>query len=270
LPKAVTTRHPQPAKKELETKEVDYKVDLKKVMNDNDDLIADLESIKAEKKRLHAASEQGELIKDQMEAVDNVAAALSEILGILKEDVRRSLADQINEVWKDSAVKEYTAEVNENYQLTLYKTIKGEAYPVSGASTGEKLVLAMSFVGSLIKKAAENLHVYESQESPEVVVGGAYPLVMDSGFGSLEDDYREAVAEWIPKLADQIIIMVSKSQWRIELEEGMKNKIGKEYIFELHTPKQNIDRTIELSGKEFHYVLTSSEAFEQTYIKEAN
>ncbi len=101
----------------------------------------------------------------------------------------------------------------------------------------------------------------------DVEQGGQYPLVMDSPFGSLEDDYRAKVAHWIPKLANQVVILVSKTQWRVEVEREIRPRIGKEYILELHSTKPDCGRLIDISGDTFPYVVETTDPYERTQIK---
>jgi DNA sulfur modification protein DndD len=141
---------------------------------------------------------------------------------------------------------------------------------VHGASTGEKQVLALSFVGSLVKRAKENLENKAAAAQMGLQVGGEYPLVMDSPFGSLEDDYRAKVAQWIPTLAHQVVLLVSKTQWRDEVERETRPRVGREYILELHTQKMGADRSIVIAGKEYPYVVETRDPIEQTVIREVN
>lgn len=228
-----------------------------------------LEEVQRRIKRLRSENERVKLIQKQKEAVDHVAEALAKICEIQKQDVRRDLADQIADIWNDAAVKEYTASVSENFRLTLGKRVGGTLQPVHGASTGEKQVLALSFVGSLVKKAKMNEQRGAEPGMPGgMVVGGDYPLVMDSAFGSLEHDYQRKVAEWIPSLAGQVIVMASKSQWTDEVETAMRPRVAREYVLELQTQKEDANRSIVVAGETHPYVVSSSEPFEQTNIKE--
>lgn len=219
--------------------------------------------LKRKIRTLQTQNERAALVKRQLEAIDHVADALASLTRIQKEDVRRALDESIRLIWDDAAIKQYEASVTEDYRLLLSKQVGGTQVPVIGASTGEKQVLALSFVGSLVKKARENFG-----QSYGVQVGGYYPLVMDSPFGSLEDDYRAKVAEWVPKLADQIVVLVSRSQWRSEVENAMKGRIGKEFILELHTAKEGANRDIEIHGVKHPYVVSSLDPIEKTIIRE--
>jgi len=219
--------------------------------------------------KLDARDEKGRIIKRQLDSVQRVASALERICELQKQDVRRSLDHQISEIWRDAAVKSYTASISEDFRLELHKVVGGSLQPVHGASTGEKQVLALSFVGALVKKAKENvLRSPEHKDQKGLFVGGEYPLVMDSPFGSLEPEYQRKVAEWIPNLAGQVIVMASKSQWTADVEKAMRKRIGKEYILELYTPKDGVAQTISILGADWPYVVKSDSELEETLIRE--
>lgn len=222
-----------------------------------------ISDIRDRTKKLETLSAKAELAKRQLEAVQRVADALAQIRDIQKEDVRRSLDEKVGEIWREAAIKGYDASITQRYQLLLTKTVGGQRQPVMGASTGEKQVLALSFVGAMVSKAKENA----ARKENDLDMGGFFPLVMDSPFGSLEDEYRTAVATWLPTLANQVVVMASKTQWRNEVEKAMRPRIGREYILELHTPKKSADRQVTLDGKEYPYVVTDNGEDEMTTIR---
>ena len=90
---------------------------------------------------------------------------------------------------------------------------------------------------------------------------------MDSPFGSLESDYQRKIAEWIPTLASQVVVMVSRSQWSSQIENAFRGRIGKEYILELHTPKEGTAQNIKILGQDRPYVVETDNEFENTEIK---
>jgi DNA sulfur modification protein DndD len=209
--------HLKSLKSELVNRMVDVK-DLGRQLDGNEEARA---GNRQHINRLQVHDAKGALIKRQKESVDRVADALEEITRIQKDDVRQELDEQIGEIWRDAAIKDYRASVTEGYRLLLTKKVGGVEQPVHGASTGEKQVLALSFVASLVKKAEQNLRESETDSPWDFPTGGQYPLVMDSPFGALEDDYRQKVAEWVPNIAQQVIIMASTTQWRDEVERGV-------------------------------------------------
>lgn len=207
--------------------------------------------------------ERAKLVQRRAQAVRRVTDAFEQIYELQRQDVRRKLSDKLSEIWTSAAVKDYSATLSEDFRLDLRKKVAGRDVPVAGASTGEKQILALSFVGTLVWKAAENERASREDVAAgnvPLVAGGQYPLVMDSPFGALEDDYRSKVAEWIPTLANQVIVMVSKTQWRDEVESAMRERIGREYVLELHTPKAGAQRTIDVAGRQVPYVVETTGA----------
>ena len=213
--------------------------------------------------------EKAKVIKGQLESVGRVAEALDQICELQKQDVRRSLDAQVSDIWNDAAVKDYKASVSEDFRLELHKQVGGSTQRVHGASTGEKQILALSFVGALVKRAKHNAErARNSKDTTDLIIGDNYPLVMDSPFGSLEPDYQMKIAHWIPTLASQVVVMVSKSQWSPQVENAFRRRIGKEYILELHTPKEGTAQTIEILNRDRRYVVESDNEFENTEIEE--
>lgn len=246
---------------------VDQVADKKKLAEKLDIYRNDLSQNSANQKKLKVQNEKAALVRRQKQAVEKIADVLEAIYELQKQEVRQSLSDKLSKVWSDAAIKSYKASLLEDFRLSLTKTVGGTEQPVHGASTGEKQVLALAFVGSLVQKARENAEA--SKKNPQALalpIGGHYPLIMDSPFGSLEDEYREKVAAWIPRLAHQVVILVSNTQWRDEVERATRPLIGREYVLELHTPKQGADRSITIGSEAFNYVVESHDPAEQTII----
>ena len=230
-----------------------------------------LEACKRRIQELKITDKKGKIIKAQLGSVQRVASALDQICELQKQAMRRSLNEQVSEIWKDAAVKDYEASVSEGFRLELHKHISGTTQPVHGASTGEKQVLALSFVGALVKRAKENAErATNSKDTMTLIVGDDYPLVMDSPFGMLEQDYQRKIAEWIPTLAGQVVVMASKSQWSPHVERAFRERIGKEYVLELNTPKEGTFQSITILGTDHPYVVETQSTFEYTKIKEVS
>ncbi len=132
---------------------IDRKADLKSYGKDIKENAAAQAEANRRIERLQTRDKQGDLIKRQRTAVEHVLSALEQIYALRKDDVRRDLSARIERLWQDAAIKDYKASVNEEFQLRLTKKVAGIEQPVHGASTGEKQVLALSFVGSLVEKA---------------------------------------------------------------------------------------------------------------------
>lgn len=194
---------------------------------------------------LHLADEEGKLAQRRLDAVSNVIGALKKIRDIRYEELRDDLSEQLSDVWGGIAIKDYQARLDDDFRLRLTKDIGGQEEPVRGASTGEKQVLSLAFVGALSAKARTTFE--RAKTGKNLFRGGLYPLIIDSAFGNLEIEYRRDVAKWIPTLSPQVILMVSESQYRHEVEQELLPRIGKEWILKCETRK-NTSRTFPSSA----------------------
>jgi len=92
---------------------------------------------------------------------------------------------------------------------------------------------------------------------------------MDSPFGSLDDIYRRQIAKTIPRLANQLVVLVTQTQWRGEVAQEMATWIGREYVLSYNSPKPNCEENfIELGGDRYPLVRQSQNEFEYTEILE--
>ena len=88
-----------------------------------------------------------------------------------------------------------------------------------------------------------------------MITGGDYPIVMDSPFGSLEHDVQEQVAKWIPRLANQVILFVSGSQYSAQVENAIRERVADEFILEVHSTKTGDDKSVDIEGRSHPYVI---------------
>jgi len=90
---------------------------------------------------------------------------------------------------------------------------------------------------------------------------------MDSPFGNLDEIHRRQIALVIPELAEQLVVMATKTQWRGEVEVEMDSYIGKEYVLTYHTTKPNTQPDfIERHGVQYALVKPSAYDYEWTEI----
>jgi DNA sulfur modification protein DndD len=116
----------------------------------------------------------------------------------------------------------------------------------AGASTAENQVLSLAFIGGIIDQAREFTAQRDLLPGPDSSV---FPMVMDAAFGNLDPIYRSNVARRIPELANQVIILVNKSQWQDEVAKNTAARIGKHYIISYQGPREDItEDSIEIAG----------------------
>ena len=230
------------------------------------DIQEKLKTVDQKLKDIAKVDEAAKTAENRLQAVANVAGALRKIRQLRHDDLRQDLSARIAAIWSRISVKDYQAALDEEYHLRLTKPVGGTWEPVRGASTGEKQILSLAFISSLVDKARETYDHHGTQEGA-LFLGGLYPIVMDSAFGNLESEYRREVAAGIPNLAPQVIVLVSETQWRNEVEQELDPRIGRQYILRLATQKKK-GRPIRLRNRDFEYIVETTDPFDQTTVTE--
>ncbi len=174
----------------------------------------------------------------RLDAVDDCAKLLEEILMAETEDLRPLLNDEINTHFRRIMTKDYWAELTPDYTLRIRKHVAAVGEDENATtmdvalSTGERTVTSLVFIASLVALAKKR------SEIPTILrglSGSAYPVVIDSPFGSLSI-FREGVARDIPELAPQVLLLVSPEQYNGAVERALNEsgRVGKRYYLAYH------------------------------------
>jgi len=127
--------------------------------------------------------------------------------------------------------------------------------------------LSLSFIGAIIDRVRDWSRKDRQSQWLMPPDGGNYPMVMDSPFGSLDETYRRQVARSRPTLANQLVVLVSKTQWRGEVAEEMADYIGRQYVLVYNSPKPDVEaEAISLGGEPYPLLRSSPNEFEYTEI----
>ncbi|MBD2445027.1 AAA family ATPase [Dolichospermum sp. FACHB-1091] len=205
------------------------------------------------------------LAQRRINATQDAIERLSEVKNRQENQFRLQLEQRVQEIFSEISFTPYIPKISENYELSLVENTTGIEAPVA-ASTGENQILSLSFIASIIDKVRE---WSEKKKMMMVPDSSTFPIVMDSPFGSLDANSRRHIARTIPKLANQLVVLVTKTQWRIEVEEEIVDKIGKEYVLVYYSSKPNCEQDfIELHGERYSLVRQSLNGFEYTEIVE--
>ncbi len=187
---------------------------------------------KQEREKLSLQNAKGDVATKRLELAEEVKSVIDAFYSALAEQVRSKLSSKVDGTFQSIMRKPYWAEISKDYTLQIYKEVGGQRQIVYEKSTGESQIASLSFVGSIVSIARDRA----AEQASENFKGGIFPIVMDSPFGALDDDYREKIAEYIPALAEQVIVMVSGSQWRGTVESKVRPRMAKEYTLYSFTP----------------------------------
>jgi DNA sulfur modification protein DndD len=221
-----------------------------------------LEQLNQQIARHQQTENQQKLAQTRITVTEEAIARLHEVRTRLEQQFRVALEQKVQEIFSFISFTPYIPQLSSDYKLTLQENTSGITTPVA-ASTGENQILSLSFIGGIIDRVRQwsegnSLMGYDSS---------TFPIVMDSPFGSLDQIYRRQVAKAIPQLANQLIILVTKTQWQGEVEQATKSLIGQEYVLTYYSPKQNCKPDcLELNQQNYLLVQPSLNNFEYTEI----
>lgn len=214
-------------------------IELQNLHKENDKLEKEFDAIKVE-------NDKAVLAKKRMEICDTLKSTFSDIYKIRSAEVQIRLQEKISDVYGRLLRKGFEVNLTDTYEIEVYKVLGTERKTV-GLSQGERQITSLSFIGALVDIAREQLEKEKSNDSVgSMKFGGYYPIVMDSPFGQLDDDHRSRVAKGLPSLAHQIIVIVSSSQWKGEVQAHMKDRVGREYRLDFHGGVQDYTEIVEV------------------------
>jgi DNA sulfur modification protein DndD len=181
-----------------------------------------------------------------------------------EEAARSAIEAEIDRIVQKFMRKAAKVKLDRHYQLRLYD----EAGLESAKSTGENQLLGLAFTGAIAKYAKER----QDDHDDILLPGTIAPLVVDSPFGHLDPVYRRGVAEFLPALATQVILLVSTSQASEAVMTTLADKVGQQYVLTRHNRSPGAGKQpehIEIDGKTYDLTTYGSE-IEGTCITEVN
>lgn len=245
---------------QLESKRIDLDGRIAVKNQRKGQIILELESVakeieqkSRERSRAQVTDELAQKARARSDLVQSVKKALEEILAFREEDMRRRLDAEVKRVFKSITFKPYVPTLSEGFELTLHQNINGVELPVP-KSTGENQILSLSFVAAVSKLARENSKGGRA-EGAGPVDAGTFPIVMDAAFGSLDEDYQEAVSRALAKMAPQLVVLVSKSQGLGTVVKELLPYVSHLGVIEAHTTADvDIAEDIEIEGISYPYI----------------
>ena len=187
---------------------------------------------------------------------------LDEVRIRLEQQFRLALEQKVREIFSFISFTPYIPQLSLDYKLTLVKNTQNGKVPIA-ASTGENQILSLSFIGGIIDRVRQ----WSQRNTLMGYDSSTFPIVMDSPFGSLDRIYRRQVAKAIPQLANQLIILVTKTQWQGEVQTETEPLIGQQYVLTYYSPKADCESDyLNLNQQDYFLVKPSNNHFEYTEI----
>ena len=205
---------------------VKAEANIESLLRSIDDISKEEELLNKEVSKLTKAEERQLKLQLALESATKVKNTLTGLLKLRESQVKTELEEKIKLTYAQLLRKDYPISLTDNYEL-LVSDVNGGSI---GLSQGESQITSLAFIGAIVDLTRE----YKDKEKghaldEDLKLGNIFPLVMDSPFGALDADHRSRVATNLPKLSDQIVVIVSTSQWRGEVDEAINHRIGKSY-----------------------------------------
>ncbi len=221
-----------------------------------------LEQLNQKIARHQLTENKQQLAQKRIAIAEDAIERLNEVRNRLEHQFRLALEQKVQSIFSFISFTPYIPKLSRDYKLTLVKHTSGIEAPVA-ASTGENQILSLSFIGGIIDRVRQ----WSQRNTLMSYDSSTFPIVMDSPFGSLDQIYRRQVAKAIPQLANQLIILVTKTQWLGEVETETAALIGQEYVLTYYSPKTNCESdNLELNQQNYLLVKSSLSNFEYTEI----
>jgi len=238
------------ARKRLELKRDELNTESGRIDSKVDVVKLEIEQLQLQIRQIEDQEEAAARAQRRVDAVDDCVRILEQILDAETIDLRPLLNTEIDKHFRAIMTKDYWAELTENYTLKIRKKVVGSESDSNPAtidvalSTGERTVTSLVFIASLVALAERR------SEIPTIlrdVSGSAYPVAIDSPFGSLSI-FREGVARHVPALAPQVLLLVSPEQYNGQVERALNEsgRVGKRYYLKYHGPTMPERATQEL------------------------
>lgn len=224
----------------------------------------EIEALDQRLSRQQIVEEKQRVARERVMAARDARKRVVEVRRLVEQEFRSGLEELVGETFRRISVTPYTPEIGDDWALRLLESSGGQALVVP-ASQGENQILSLAFIASIIKLAKRKA----AEDNPIGPASAVYPMVMDSPFGSLDPIYRHQIAEHVPVLADQVVLMLTESQWRGEVEQSLRGKVGRTYVMTYHTTRDDVEAVeMDVGGELVPLVKRSPNEFEYTEVRE--
>lgn len=225
---------------ELEAKRDEYQQEIGKYEGQREELNEELEVLEKDISDAREQNELAETARRRQLTARYLREKLETLFEQYQHEVRENINDRVNEIFQDIIAKDYYAKIDDDYSMLVLKDIGSQQEVSVAKSTGERQVASLSFIASLVSLAKER---YESDDEAIHFKGGIYPVIMDSPFGYLDPEYQRKVSSMMPKMAEQVVVLVTQSQWSDAVEGELDRVAGRKFHLDYHNPQE--DRSID-------------------------
>jgi DNA sulfur modification protein DndD len=184
----------------------------------------DVLALKSRIKNVKAITPVVEQLNRKMYLCDEIISDINSRLKSTREDVLVNLQIRIDEFLDTYLQQDYSVRITEDKKIGLTDRYGNFIAP----SEGQSAILKFIYISTLVSIAREHRDV----DTNIFTAGAIAPLLFDAPFSKLQASYAINVANTLPSLVDQlVIIMYQDSSKPIDEILKINGKLGKIYCF---------------------------------------
>ena len=210
-----------------------------------DGLVKSKKEYQEKASRIVGLSGRAKQIKHKIDVVDELDDVISRALDEAEGSIHSVLKSKIDTFLDKYLRQDYQVTMTADFKLGLVDR-NGVLVPPGG---GQGAILSFIYISSLISIARERRDLDSSILTP----GAIAPLIFDAPFSKLDSKYAPNVAKELPKLVDQLIILMYQDNGKqVDSTLREEGKLGKIYYFTEETAGEQGQKVIEnymLGGK---------------------
>lgn len=188
---------------------------------------------------LLAKNDEASQLQKQVALLEATKAKLESELESYRAVSRDTISKSVDEILAVAARRSYSSRIDESFSLNMYYSDSDISV---AKSSGENQLLSLAFIASLIKFSADRRGVEKHLLKP----GTMAPLMLDSPFGQLDPSYRKSTSEFLPRLAGQVILLLTKTQGDAEVLGVLRKYIKNEYVLVSEVTTEKGDKPIDI------------------------
>lgn len=162
-------------------------------------------------------------IREAIEGLEEIKLVLQEEQKRKDQHARSVLSEVYNRNFSKVIVGDYKIEIDNDYNLNI-TDLTSSKNVTEVMSTGQSVIVTMSFIKSLIETATIISRQVEENES--------YGVIMDAALSNVDETHINNLCQNNLNSLNQVIFLSFKRQLRNEMYEGIKDNIGKAYYLD--------------------------------------
>lgn len=216
------------AEKEFYLKNLDQEIksltsDIARIRHEIDNRDSEIVLAISKRNKALVGDKEAVVLQKRSSLINKTIERIEGELSLYREEARNKITDEVNKVLKVTARRDYYATIDENFNLDMFYTNSEKSV---ARSSGENQLLSLAFIAALIKFSSDRINSSSSILKP----GTSAPLVLDSPFGQLDPEYQKATAQFLPQMAEQVVLLLSKTQGNAEVMDILGPNIGKQFV----------------------------------------